>query len=246
MPTTDEPVTVVHGDALAMMRALPDGCVDHVITDPPYAEKTHAGARTTRPGVGLTTVPIVTFDSIGDAMFLDLCRECVRVARRWVIMTCDWRHAAAAECDGRVPVIRTGVFLKPDAAPQFTGDRPGTGWEAVLMLHREGRKRWNGGGHHAVWTFNVERNNVHPTQKPLALVRKWLHQFTDPGELVLDPYAGSGTTAVACCHEGRRCILVERDPTYVEVCRKRVADALAEGPQSLFRSVQPSLFTEPV
>jgi site-specific DNA-methyltransferase (adenine-specific) len=224
LPTDDEPVKVVEGDAFDVLRSLPDASVDCVITDPPYAEKTHAGARTTRPGVELTTVPIVTFASIDDAAFLDLCRECVRVARRWVLMTCDWRHAAVAvlsDCG----VVRCGVWVKPDAAPQFTGDRPGTGWEAVLMLHRKGKKRWNGGGHHAVWTHGVERGNVHPTQKPLALVRKWVRLFTDPGETILDPFGGSGTTAAAALRENRLCLTVEQDPAYVSIIRRRLSEA---------------------
>ncbi len=135
LPTEANPVTVIEGDCLDILRALPDGCVDAVITDPPYAEKTHKGARSTRPGVGLKTVSLVTFDSIGDDTFLNLCRESVRVAKRWVLATCDWRHAAVAE-NGDCGVVRVGVWVKPDAAPQFTGDRPGTGWEAVLLLHR--------------------------------------------------------------------------------------------------------------
>jgi hypothetical protein len=128
-----------------------------------------------------------------------------------------------------LPVIRCGVWLKPDSAPQFTGDRPGTGWEAVLILHREGKKSWNGGGHHATWVHGVERNNVHPTQKPLALVRKWVRDFTDPGDLILDPFGGSGTTAVAATHEGRRCLIVEKEERYCTIIRHRVAEALSEG-----------------
>lgn len=243
MPTESEPVRVVEADCLEVLRELPDGSVGHVITDPPYAEKTHAGARAARPGVSLTTVQLVTFESMGDAAFLHLCRESVRVARRWVLMTCDWRHAAVAFCDGGVgpSVVRCGVWVKPDAAPQFTGDRPGTGWESVLILHRKGRKRWNGGGHHATWIHGVERNNEHPTQKPLALVRKWVRDFTDPGEVILDPFAGSGTTGIAAIKEGRRAILVERDPAYCAVIRRRVAEAMGEGKGSLFAG-QPGLW----
>ena len=238
MPTEAEPVKVIEGDCLPVMRTLPDGAVDHVITDPPYAEKTHAGARGARPGVGLTTVPIVTFDSIGDEAFLGLCRESVRVARRWVLMTCDWRHAAVAEnSDCGVSVVRVGVWVKPDAAPQFTGDRPGTGWEAILMLHRKGRKRWNGGGHHAVWTCGVQRENQHPTQKPTKLVREWVRLFTDPGDLILDPFAGSGTTGVAAIAEGRRAILIEKDPAHAATCRRRVAEAMGVGQGSLLAAV---------
>jgi DNA modification methylase len=82
LPTDENPVVVVEGDAQEVLPTLPDGFCDHVITDPPYAEKTHAGARCARPGVGLTVASLVTFDSIGDSTFLDLCEHCVRVADR--------------------------------------------------------------------------------------------------------------------------------------------------------------------
>lgn len=234
LPTEAEPVKVIHGDCFDVFAELGDGAVDHVFTDPPYAEKTHEGARSCIPlsevdqlGTGGKT--LVSFDSIDDAAFFHLCRESVRVARRWVLMTCDWRHAAAAaECG--LPVVRCGVWVKPDAAPQFTGDRPGTGWEAVLILHRPGRKRWNGGGHPAVWTCNILKvGNDHPTQKPLALVRRWVRDFTDPGDLILDPFMGSGTTLVAALHEGRRAIGVEKDEKYCEIARRRIAEAQGMG-----------------
>ena len=237
MPTETDPVLVVEGDAFDVLPSLPDGFCDHVITDPPYAEKTHAGARTTRPGIGLTTVPIVTFASIDDDAFLSLCRESVRVATRWVLMTCDWRHATRAESEMPKEYIRCGVWVKPDGAPQFTGDRPGVGWEAVLMLHRKGRKQWNGGGHHAVWSCGVQRDNSHPTQKPLKLVREWVRLFTDPGDLIIDPFAGSGTTGVAAIAEGRRAILIEKEPRYADIARRRVAEALGLGRGSLLASL---------
>lgn len=70
----------------------------------------------------------------------------------------------------------------------------------------------------------------HPTQKPLELMRWLVRLVARHGELVLDPFAGSGTTGRACGMEGRRCILVEREPAYAEIAR-----ALARG----FRSAPP-------
>ena len=69
----------------------------------------------------------------------------------------------------------------------------------------------------------------HGAGTPIALARWWVRYVCPPGGLVLDPFLGSGTTALACVAEGRRCVGVERHPPYVETCNRRVADALKPG-----------------
>lgn len=208
--------TLYLGDCLEILPTFQK--VDAVITDPPYGGRTHAGARTD----GGKTV-LLDFASINDETFQRFCRMAVESANRWVIMTCEWRHAAKAE-DVGLPVIRLGVWVKPNGMPQMTGDRPAMGWEAVLIMHREGKKRWNGGGNHAVWRFNKE-NGEHPTTKPLGLINKWLEQFTDRGELICDPFMGSGTTGVACMNLGRKFIGIEIEPKYFDIACERIDNA---------------------
>jgi site-specific DNA-methyltransferase (adenine-specific) len=200
---------------------LPWPEADVCITDPPYAERTHAGARTGAIG----EKQLIGFASIDTETFLSTCARLVNLCQRWVVLSCDWRHAAALE-DSAIAyaLIRLGVWIKPNGAPQFTGDRPGTGWEAIAMLHREGKKRWNGGGHHAVYTFNKE-DGEHPTTKPLPLVEKLVKQFSDPGELIFDPFMGSGTTGVAAVKMGRRFVGIEVDPKYFDLACERIDNA---------------------
>lgn len=194
--------------------------VDVCITDPPYAEKTHAGART-----GGGNEILIDFASITDAEFVALCKRLCGLTSRWVIMTCDWRHAAEAE--RRLPelFIRAGVWIKPNGMPQYTGDRPAMGWEAVAILHREGRKYWNGGGAHAVWTVPKVHGD-HPTGKPVPLVAGWVRLFTNPGETILDPFMGGGTTGVAAVKHGRHFIGVEIEPRHYETALRRIQAAL--------------------
>lgn len=64
---------------------------------------------------------------------------------------------------------------------------------------------------------------VHPTQKPVALIRWLIEMFTEPGDLILDPYLGSGTTARACADTGRRCIGVEYSEDYCRIAVDRLA-----------------------
>jgi site-specific DNA-methyltransferase (adenine-specific) len=75
--------------------------------------------------------------------------------------------------------------------------------------------------------------NGHPTVKPVDLMRWLVRLVTQPGDVVLDPFAGSGTTGMACVHEGRDFVGIEMDPEYAEIARRRIA------------SVQPTMFTVP-
>jgi len=210
--------TLVLADAFCILPNLAP--VDVIITDPPYSPQTHQGARTL---ANRRCVPLVDFDSITEEQFIAFCSAAVALARRWVVMSCDWRYVAGLERAG-LPLVRLGIWHKPDGAPQFSGDRPGMGWEAIAILHRDGRKHWNGGGHHAVWTYGVEHGE-HPAQKPLHLLLDFVSKFTDPGETVLDPFMGSGTTGVACARLGCNFIGIEKREEYFNLAVKRISDA---------------------
>lgn len=215
----DGQITIYHGDCLDVMPAL--GSVSHIITDPPYNAQTHAGALTNGHGED----HLVDFAPLSDDTVRAVFTEFSRLVQRWVVATMAWQHAALIE---REPIdglrfVRLGVWLKPNGTPQFTGDRPAMGWEPVVIMHRESEKlRWNGGGRHAVWTKNKVSTN-HPTGKPIGLLRSFVEQFTDPGDLILDPFMGSGTTLRAAKDLGRRAIGIEIEEKYCEIAVKRLA-----------------------
>ena len=71
----------------------------------------------------------------------------------------------------------------------------------------------------------VEGEKVHPTQKPVALIRKLIEDSTKPGDLILDTFGGSGTTAVASIESGRNFVLMEQDEIYYFTAQKRIKDA---------------------
>jgi site-specific DNA-methyltransferase (adenine-specific) len=222
---------LILGDCMEVLPTL--GPVDAVVTDPPYGMGTHANhlsSITLRNGEPAGQA--LGFDCISGAQLVDMARAWCAIARRWVVFTCEWKDAHRLDEAGLL--LRLGIWRKPDGAPQFTGDRPGMGWEAVAICHRPGRKKWNGGGRHAVWTFNKGNGCGHPTQKPVELASALLADFTDPGETILDPFMGWGTTGVACVKLGRRFIGIEIDEGHFENACKRVRDAYA----------QPDLFIE--
>jgi hypothetical protein len=71
---------------------------------------------------------------------------------------------------------------------------------------------------------DMRNKKGHPTQKPVALLEWLIRTYTNEGDTVLDPTAGSGTTCIAAMRTGRHCIAIEKDPGYFEMMRKRVAD----------------------
>lgn len=216
---------------------LPDKSVDHFITDPPYDQHTHGAsrigtsAREAGEGQSYSRNVSLGFDALSRELMAETAREMARVVRRWVIVFCSmemisgWKDALVS---GGLEYIRAGVWVKLDATPQFTGDRPATGTEAIVIAHPKGKKKWNGGGRHAVWTFPIEINRggnnprLHTTQKPLSLMEALVRDFTDPGELIADPFTGSGSTGAAALKLGRRFVGWEIDNKYAEVARNRL------------------------
>jgi site-specific DNA-methyltransferase (adenine-specific) len=214
-------------DCLDVLPAL--GKVDAVITDPPYgAEDTHAGhLSSVTLKSGERAGKDLQFSGISKDELLKMARSWVSLSRGWVIFTSEWKFMLAlAEAE---ILIRFGIWRKPDGAPQFTGDRPGTGWEGVAICHRAGKKTWNGGGKHAFWQYpKGENRSGHPTGKPIGLFMDFVSDFTNPRDLILDPFMGSGTTGVAAVKLNRRFIGIEIDPGYFEIAKDRIQRAIED------------------
>lgn len=220
----DDLVTLYHGDCREVLGGMEDASVDCVITDPPYDARTHKGAKTNKgKGHG---VKAVLFDSFTHERQIETFVELGRITRRWVVATLA--TSTAFKFDLEPPpglrCLRVGAWVKPNPMPQISADRPGQGWEPVVFMHREDVKpAWNGGGKSGVWIHPVVQNEGHATVKPLPMVADWVRLFSDPGDLILDPFAGSGTTLRAAKDEGRKAIGVELDERYCEVIAKRLS-----------------------
>lgn len=220
---------------------------NHVVTDPPYCPHVHAKHRTSKVAGGRANVEIefAAFDTFDRAV---TAVKIAQVVSGWVLIFTDaetvgeWhdalRFARVIPADGKLralQTIRVGTWHKPDACPQFTGDRPGQATESVVIAHAPGRCRWNGGGLPAFWSYPTRDGctRIHQTQKPVALLERQLEQFTDPGDFVLDPFAGSASSGVAAVRLGRRWLGWERDPESFHAARRRL-EATREQPRLPF------------
>jgi hypothetical protein len=242
----DGVVALFHGNCLDVLPTI--GSVNHVITDPPYARDVYvraasvpaegAGTRVGRSDRGIHNLKTGALGRMaaGDIGAIDEMLEPVAAligaaVRRWALVFSDvetcfrWRQQIE---DAGLRYVRTGAWVKPDAMPQMSGDRPAVGFEPCTIAHAQGPMRWNGGGKQAVWTYNTAKGHArpdHPCPKPEALMLHLVRDFTDEGESILDPFAGSGTTLVAAKRLGRRAIGIEMNEQFCEVAAKRLMNA---------------------
>lgn len=239
------------------LASLPAKSVDVVITDPPYSEHVHAKSRR---GLTGTFVPgkenrsiserrELGFESLTQDVMEAAADHFARIARRWVLVFCDmesahlWRGALTST--GGLEYLRTCAWHKIGGAPQFTGDRPAVWGEAIVLAHPKGRKRWNGGGKQGLYAVPtaIDRDRsgldlrLHTTQKPVALMEALIRDFTNDGETVLDPFAGSGTTGVAAIRLGRSFVGWERDAETHTKATERVTNT-RELPRAFFEASQ--------
>lgn len=233
--------TLYLGNCLEIMPTLEP--VDAVMADPPYEAHMHAAkrgkkifgsARRIRTD-GHANPPPVDFASI-DGIRLEATKWIVSLSTGWALIFCTpegvapWRDAIEA---AGAKYKRACIWVKPDSAPQFNGQGPAMGAEMFVSAWcGAGHSHWNGGGRRNVFTHLCQpsdRTGLHPTEKPVQLMAEMVRLFSNPGQTILDPFMGSGTTGVACAKLGREFIGIEIEPKYFDIARKRIEDAYRQG-----------------
>lgn len=241
---SDDLVTLWHGKCEAVLPTLAP--VDVVITDPPYSAhvhksvrsaKMHANDRGGRYGADTRRTVDLGFAHLDDALRDACATQFARLARRWTLVFSDvesdylWRDALTA---AGMEYVRTGAWIKIGCTPQFSGDRPASGFEPITITHPPGKKRWNGGGGHAIWSVPIvldrgrSGSRLHTAQKPHQLMDSLVALFSDEGETVLDAFAGSGTTLLSAKRLGRRSIGIEQNERYCEIAARRLAQGVLD------------------
>ncbi len=243
---------ILHDDCLEALARMPEACVDLVFADPPYNLQLKGdltrpeGGRV--DGVDAAWDRFRDFDAY-DAFTCAWLQACRRVLKPdgaiWVIGAYHniFRVGAILQ-DLGYWILNDVVWIKTNPMPNFRGKRLQNAHETLIWAARDssGRPRLN---YHAGkagnddkqmrsdWTLSIcagaERlkdskgRKLHPTQKPEALLHRVLTLSSAPGDVVLDPFSGVGTTAAVAKRLGRRFIGVEREAAYVAAARRRVA-----------------------
>jgi modification methylase len=245
---------ILDGDCIEAMRSLPDACVDMVFADPPY--NLQLGGDLSRPDgshVDAVTDAWDKFDSFAtyDAFTRAWLTEARRVLKPngslWVIGSYHniFRVGSILQDTG-FWILNDIVWRKANPMPNFKGTRFTNAHETLI---------WASMGEKAKYTFNYtamktlndelqmrsdwvlpicagpERlkkggQKVHPTQKPEALLYRVMLATTQKGDVVLDPFFGTGTTGAVAKRLGREWIGCERESGYREAALERIEMAL--------------------
>lgn len=232
---------IFHTDAIEAMRKLETGSIDLILTDPPYGLQPHAAGRG-RGKLRRNSINITKWDNLTDtdlaALIEGFMEQSYRVLKKGGAMVtfCSTQKTAdvlaAAEKAGMYyktfgmwhktnPLPRNmrtdflhsvemwGYFLKDAKSGTFNGEGKPV-HDLVSCPIAAGKERRAGGGHIA--------------QKPVRLMEHFVRLLSNPGETVLDPFMGTGTTGVAALKLGREFIGVEKDEKYFATVKDRLEE----------------------
>jgi len=243
---------VVEGDCVEIMKLLPDGCADVIFADPPYNLQLQRELRRPNnskvDAVDDTWDQFASFDEY-DAFTRAWLGEGRRLLKEdgtlWVIGSYHniFRVGTILQ-DLGFWILNDIVWRKTNPMPNFRGRRFTNAHETLIWANK-GPKKGYTFNYEAMkvlnddlqmrsdWTIPIcagaERlrdtagEKAHSTQKPEALLHRVLVSSTKPGDVVLDPFFGTGTTGAVARRLGRSYIGIERDATYARVARERIA-----------------------
>ena len=247
--------TILQQDCVAAMAALPDASIDMIFADPPYNLQLGGDLfRPEGSRVDAVDDDWDKFDTF--QAYDDFTRAWLREARRilkpdgtlWVIGSYHniFRVGAALQDEGYW-ILNDIVWRKSNPMPNFRGTRFTNAHETLIWASRseDSRYTFNYRTMKALnddlqmrsdWVIPIcsgaERvkgeggSKAHPTQKPEALLYRILLACTNKGDVVLDPFFGTGTTGAVARRLGRRWIGIEREAKYVKVAEERIASTL--------------------
>jgi DNA modification methylase len=246
--------TILAGDCIEVMRSLPDNSIDLIFADPPYNLQLREDLwRPNNTKVSAVNDDWDKYDSFAvyDAFTTDWLTEARRILKKdgalWVIGSYHniFRVGKTVQ-DLGFWILNDILWVKTNPMPNFKGTRFNNSHETLIWAgksatarptfhyktmkalneDRQMRSDWHIPICSGKERIRINGEKAHSTQKPLALLRRIIAATSKPGDIILDPFLGSGTTAVAAKELGRHFIGIEREDRYVKVAKRRLEEVI--------------------
>lgn len=229
------------GDALDVMRQMPDACLDLVVTSPPYNLKnsTGNGMKDGRGGKWANAALVNGYSHHNDNMphdeYAKWQRDCLTEMFRLIkddgaiFYNHKWRVQAGLLQDRQDIVagfpVRQIIIWRRKGGINFNKGYFLPTYEVIYMICKKNFVLAKGANSYGdIWEFTQEMKNSHPAPFPVALIERIISSTN--AQLILDPFMGSGTTAIAAKNLNRHFVGIEISPEYIELAKSRLDDAL--------------------
>lgn len=205
------------------LKKIQNNSIDLIIADPPYGISRELNCKNQRLG----TTAKLNFDfGEWDKFDKEWFEIAIKKTKGWIITFCAKKDIGIYWNileKNRFVAIDALAWLKPDPLPLNAKSKFLNAWEALVVGKKPGAY-WGSRYFPNILKFQAPKgkDRIHPTQKPLGLIKKLIELTTKKGDIVLDPFMGSGTTAVACKQLGRNFIGFEISKEYCELAKKRL------------------------
>lgn len=237
---TGDGFTIYNADCISALRLIPDNSVDLILTDPPYNLGIFMHKRGTNLGkmrenhFAYSGWDDLEFEEWRAEMdkFISECHRILKPKGALIIFMSIIKVETIINLavSHKFYYKTVGTWHKKNPMPRNMNLHFINSTESWLYFINDGTTgTFNNGGkpvHDFVETAtisNAERKHgKHPTQKPIALMRHFINLLSNPGDVVLDPFMGSGTTGVAAVNENRRFIGIELNPDYFNLSNSRL------------------------
>lgn len=221
---------IIHGDCLEVMKTFPDKSIDLVLTDPPYEIHAKSGGGLHKTRTWLQDIAEGGMDTFNPYPFL---AEMIRVCKtphayifcsknllgryidyfqnnnlNWEILVYAKRNPIPTKNNKYLSDKEYCFFVRGEKC-YFNNDRPFQEYKTVQYV-------------------NVSENELHPAQKDQDYLERLILKSSKEGDIILDPFGGSCTTAVAAENLKRRWICIEKEEKYVKICRERIGSLTAQ------------------
>lgn len=219
--SSNDDIRLIHGDCLAILPTLESGSVPLIVADPPYGIGYHSNRYEDKN----PHAPVANDWDFDPGRFF---AECERVLRdggatyifcRWDVLPLWLPHLNGSG----LKVKNVIAWVKDNWSAGDLEGNFGNQYEQVIFAtkgrHKRRGRRWSN-----VWEFpRVSHTKMlHPTQKPVPMLERAILASSDPGDLVVDAFAGSGSTGEACVNAGRRVLLIDVDPKMLAIAARRL------------------------
>ena len=233
-------MTLTQGDCFELIKKVPSGSVDLVLADPPYviSRKTNfASGKPTGKEVDRFRVSMEFGEwDMQEVDMLPLIKEAYRVLKRGGTMICFydlWKLTTLRNCfeEAGFKQLRFMEWIKTNPVPLNSKTNYLTNAREIMVSGVKGGKpTFNSEYDNGVYKYPIchGSDRVHPTQKPVSLMRELIIKHSNPSDVVLDPFMGSGSTGVACVNCGRDFIGIEKDEGYFRIAEERIRKAEEE------------------